>query len=126
MRVAYVDTSCFVAVTMGEPGSAGLQRKLAGFDGLFSSNLLEAELTSAMARERVAADPDLLDSINWVMPDRPLRSEIARVLQAGYVRGADCWHLATAIYLAETPAAISFLSLDERQRTVARKLGFRE
>ena len=78
-----------------------------------------------MARERVPAPPELLAKVRWIMPDRPLNDEIGRVLNAGYVRGADCWHLATALYLAPEPADISFLTLDLRQRGVARALGFK-
>jgi hypothetical protein len=46
------------------------------------------------------------------------------VLRVGYRRGADSWHLATALYLAPDPVAISFLTLDEPQLRVARALGF--
>lgn len=126
MKVAYVDTSCLVAWGLGEPGSARVQRRLRTLDALHSSNLLEAELHSVMARERVTPAPELLETITWVMPHRPLHAEIARVLQAGYVRGADCWHLATALYLAAEPESTIFLTLDARQQAVARKLGFQE
>lgn len=126
MKVGYVDTSCLVALALGEPAGAKLQRRLSGFDELHASNLLEAELNSVMARERSAATPALFRWISWVTPDRPLHDEIARVLAAGYVRGADCWHLASALYLAEDPGEISFLTLDTRQWSVARKLGFQE
>jgi hypothetical protein len=47
------------------------------------------------------------------------------VLDAGYLRGADCWHVATALYVSPEPSRLSFLTLDERQRDVARTLGFR-
>ncbi len=124
MRVAYVDTSCLVAVAFGAPGATALARRLARFDVLAASDLLEAELWSAFLREGVDPDPALLSGLAWVVPDRPLHDEIARVLAAGYVRGADCWHLATALYLAEEPAAVSFLTLDEPQAAVAKRLGF--
>lgn len=126
MKVGYVDTSCLVALALGEPAGAKLQRRLSGFDALHASNLLEAELKSVMARERSVATPALLRSITWITPDRPLQGEIERVLTAGYVRGADCWHLACALYLADDPRNISFLTLDARQASVARKLGFQE
>ena len=32
MKVAYVDTSCLVAIAFGERGTAALARRLAGFD----------------------------------------------------------------------------------------------
>jgi len=125
MKLAYVDTSCLVAVAFGEAGAAALARRLARFDVVAASDLLEAELRASFAREGVELEPALLSGISWVVPDRPLHEEIARVLTAGYVRGADCWHLASALYLAEEPAAISFLTLDERQAAVARALGFK-
>jgi predicted nucleic acid-binding protein len=124
LKVAYVDTSCLVAVAFGERGSTALARRLASFDEVVSSNLLEAELRAAFVREARTPDQDLLDRISWIVPDRPLHAEIAAVLAAGYVRGADCWHLATALYLAENAEEISFLTLDDRQAAVARALGF--
>ncbi|MEO6331657.1 MAG: PIN domain-containing protein [Gemmatimonadaceae bacterium] len=126
MKAAYVDTSCFVAIALGESGVASVTRRLAAFDALYSANLLEAELYSALHRERIPPDNRALDRIAWVTPDRPLHAEIERVLTAGYVRGADCWHLASALYLAKEPGDISFLTLDARQSSVARKLGFQE
>lgn len=46
------------------------------------------------------------------------------MLEQGYVRGADCWHLATALHLAGEPGRVVFLTLDRRQRDVALRLGF--
>lgn len=126
MKVGYVDTSCLVALALGEPAAARVQRRLSGFDELHASNLLEAELDSVMLRERSASTPALFKGISWVVPDRPLHAEIARVLEAGYVRGTDCWHLASALYLAQEPETLIFLTLDMRQLAVARKLGFQE
>jgi uncharacterized protein with PIN domain len=125
MKLAYVDTSCLVAIAFGEAGAAALARRLARFDVLAASDLLEAELRSAFLREGVEPVPEFLTGLSWVLPDRPLHAEIQRVLAAGYVRGADCWHLATALYLAADPATISFLTLDERQAAIAKALGFR-
>lgn len=126
MSVAYVDTSCLVAIAFGEPGAAALSRRLKGFDDLVSSNLLQAELLASFARERVPPPAGLPIKLSWILPDRPLRDEIERVLAAGYVRGADCWHLATALYLAEDPSSMSFLTVDDRQRKVALSLGFKD
>lgn len=124
MKIAYVDTSCLVAVALGERGAAAVERRLARFDRLVSSILLEAELRAALRREGVEGASRVLSSITWLLPDRPLSAEIAAVLEAGYVRGADCWHLATALYLAPEPSELSFMTLDERQRDVAALLGF--
>lgn len=124
MKAAYVDTSCLVAIAFGERGATAVERRLAGFDALVASNLLEAELRAAFKREKTDGVDALLGMIEWIAPERPLSEEIARVLSAGYVRGADCWHLATALYLSPVPSEISFVTLDERQREVAATLGF--
>jgi predicted nucleic acid-binding protein len=135
MKRAYVDSSCLVALAFGDGKVKGLRKRLRGFDQLLSSNLLEAEVRAAMRREGVdtaalseegKGGDDLLSWVDWVMPSRPLSVEIQAVLTAGYVRGADLWHLATALYLAQDPAALPFLTLDQRQGEVARTLGFPE
>jgi predicted nucleic acid-binding protein len=126
MRVGYVDTSCLVAIAFNEPGAMDLARRLSDFDELASSNLLEAELRAVFAREAVERDPATLMSLSWVVPDRPLHREMARVLGAGAVRGTDCWHLATALYLAPEPGTISFLTVNPRQQRIAEALGFRQ
>ena len=125
MTVAYVDSSCVVAVALAERGGTAMARRLGAFDELVSSNLLESEVRAALARERVATDIALLSAISWILPDRPLHGEIGMVLDAGYLRGADCWHLAAALYLAGDSREVAFLTLDERQAKVAGALGFR-
>lgn len=124
MGFAYVDTSCLVAIAFQEPGASGLRRRLERFEDLMSSNLLEAELLATLRREKIEGYPELLRAISWVLPDRPLGAEITRVLEMGFVRGADCWHLATALYLADDPRTLTFLTLDAHQQGVAARLGF--
>lgn len=125
MTFAYVDSSCLVALAFDEPGARKLGARLRRFDRLFSSNLLEAELRSALVREGVESHiEDLLSWLTWVYPNRPLTPEYARITAAGYLRGADLWHLANALFLAPDPTDLSFLTLDGRQGEVARRLGF--
>ncbi len=124
MIAAYVDTSCLVAIAFGEAGGEALAQRLQSMDWLFASNLLEAELRATFVRERVPSDHPLLGSITWVLPDRPLGKELSAVLATGYLRGADLWHLACALFLAGNPRDLPFITLDERQEVVARKLGF--
>jgi predicted nucleic acid-binding protein len=125
MKVAYVDTSCLVAIAFGERGSKALAKRLQGFDRLLSSDLLEAELLSTLTREKATDDPGgLLSHLDWLFPDRPLTTEYSRVLTAGYVRGADLWHLACALYVAPKAEEMYFLTLDKRQKKVAKQLGF--
>lgn len=124
MSVAYVDTSCVISIEFGESGSSGLSRRLNSFDTLVSANLLEAELLATFAREGRRSDPGSIDRIAWIIPDRPLHAEVTAVLARGYVHGADCWHLANALYFGEDPSTMSFLTLDNRQRAIALELGF--
>ena len=125
MRLAYIDTSCLVAIAFGEAGATKVAGRLERMDRLFASNLLEAELRSALAREKLSADPaGLLSSVTWVYPNRPLSGEFERVMVEGDVKGADLWHLACALFLAPEPTDLAFLTLDKRQEEVARRLGF--
>ena len=125
MAVAYVDTSCLVAIAFAERGATSIERRLREFDELVSANLLEAEIRSAFRRERVEFTAETIAALSWLIPDRSITDEITRVLDAGYVRGADCWHLASALFLEPEPASMTFLTLDDTQRKVAKALGFR-
>lgn len=125
MSDAYVDTSMLVAMLFGEPGSDAVTRRVEFYSRIVSSNLLEAELRSVCRRDARKLTPGLLSELQWIEPDRPLSAEIKRVLSAGYVRGADCWHLAAALFVAPEPGELTFLTLDKRQRDVATTLGFR-
>ncbi len=125
MRIAYVDTSCLVAIAFDEPGSRRLAARLKRFGRLFSSNLLEAELRSALIREKVENRGEaLLSGIAWIFPSRPLTPEFDRLAVAGYLKGADMWHLANALFLAPDGKDLVFLTLDMRQKEVAATLGF--
>ena len=124
MRQAYADTSWVVAIALHESGNAALQARLLGFDLVLASNLLEAELRAVVLREEASDPARYLQGFEWITPDRALTREIAAVLDAGYARGADCWHLATALYFAEDPSELTFLTLDRRQAAVAKTLGF--
>ena len=54
MRIAYVDTSVLTAIAFDEPGAVAHAQRLDEFPRLISSNLLEAELRAAFARENSA------------------------------------------------------------------------
>lgn len=125
MAVAYVDTSALVAVALGEPAGDAMAQRLNEFTSVMSSNLLEAELRSVYSREKRRFEATRLAGVEWVMPNRPLSPEIALVLDTGYMRGADLWHLATALFIAPDPGAMFFVTLDKRQDAAASILGFR-
>lgn len=124
MRLAYVDTSVLVAIAFGESGATAMSRRLAQFDQLASADLLEAELRATFMREGVEFDAGQWGMLSWVIPTRRLDREMEQVLAHGLVRGADCWHLSVALYLAGDPTLITFLTLDQRQREVASAIGF--
>src|SRR5262245_302323 len=123
MNAAYVDSSWWVAAAFGD-GIVPNPERLIDFDDVFAANLLEAEVRAAFRRRQKPFDKTTLEPLSWVLPDRPLGKEIARVLDAGYLKGADLWHLAVALYLSPDPSELVFLTLDERQGEVARQLGF--
>ena len=125
-RLAYVDTSAVMAIALEEPAAPHIARRLFSFVRLVSSNLLEAEARAAFHREGMAFDAGTFANITWVHPTRSLGPEIAKALEVGgYLRGADLWHVATALYVDATViGGISFITLDNRQRTVASNLGF--
>lgn len=124
MKVAYVDTSWLLAIAFREPGFRRRFEALARYDVVASTNLLEAEFRAALRREELESGHALLEQISWVLPPRPLGAELERILVERYLRGADLWHVATALFLADDPAEIDFLTLDEAQAEVASALGF--
>ena len=124
MSGAYVDSSSLIAIAFNEPGGADVRDRLNGFARLTSSNLLEAELRVAHMRDGRQVPPALLANVDWILPARPLGPEFEAVLSAGYLRGADLWHLACALYVTPDPGQLAFVTLDQRQREVAATLGF--
>ena len=127
LKTAYVDSSCLVAVALGEPGSHEILGRLSRYERLYSSPLLEAELRSSLARAGDAGRvKNILTWFLWVFPYRCLTQEIDLVLDAGYLKGSDLWHLSCALFLRpRIEMSLSFLTTDRRQGDIARALGFR-
>jgi hypothetical protein len=123
LKPAYVDTSCIVALALDERRAVAVRAVLERHV-LYAGNLLEAELAAAMQRNGQAFDPAFTEPLSWILPTRALSPEIEAVQRAGYVRGADLWHLACSLYLSPDPADIAFLTVDLHQAAVARALGF--
>ena len=121
---AYVDTSAVLAIEFDEVNAPYAIERIDRASKLVSSNLMEAELRSAMRRQGIELDPKIISDVGWVHPDRPLTLEFEVALRAGYLRGADLWHVAVALYVSPDPSQISFVTLDGRQRKVAQELGF--
>ena len=124
MTAAFVDTSVLLAIAFREPDFEAVAERLSGFETVYACELLEAELRSAYRRENMALESAVLDKLTVIQQLQPLREEMIRVLAAGYLRGADCFHVAMAMSLAPDPRELTFLTLDKRQREVAAALGF--
>ncbi len=124
MSIAYVDSSALTAIVFDEPHASTLASRINGFDRLISSNLLEAELRATFVREKLEFEESTVLGIDWILPDRTLTPEFKTVLRAGYLRGADLWHVATALYVSSGLPELSFATLDARQAVVADALGF--
>lgn len=127
MTVAYLDTSVFLAVVLGEAEAPRLRRVVAAHDRLLTSDLLLAEALCAARRERV--DVELLRpafaALTLVLPPRSLEREMREALTIGRLRGADLWHVACALFVAgDARSDLAFLSRDAAQRAVAGRLGF--
>lgn len=128
MRVAYVDTSALVALAFDEHQGDRVREALAEYDRLFSSDLLEAELRSVFHRQRRPWSDAWVAGVGRVRPEGRLGPLFDRVLSAGFLRGADLWHLACALHLAELldplpSPPLGFLTLDRAQREVGERLG---
>jgi uncharacterized protein with PIN domain len=121
---AYMDSSIAVAIAFEEATADVSYERLRAFKNVYASQLLEAELRSAFRREQREFDSRIVRAAIWINPVQQLSDEVRRVLDAGYVRGAGRWHLACALYVCEDPTHLVFLTLNKRQRDVARALGF--
>jgi hypothetical protein len=124
VAIAYIDSSSVVAMVFGEPGARRVTTASRTYTRLVSSNLLEAEVRSALQRERAAPVPGVFSGIDWVHPNRALTSEFERVVAHGPLRGADLWHVACALFLDPSATELAFITLDVPQRRIAAALGF--
>jgi hypothetical protein len=125
LRIAYVDSSCLIAVALQEEGAGELLFQLSRFDRLVSSPLAEAEYRAALAREGVAGKAgNLLSWLDWIQPYRRLTPEIDRILEVGNARGADLWHLACALFVRPKLEGLRFITRDGGQASIARALDF--
>lgn len=126
MSIAYIDTSALIAIEFSELNWEVLHKKLSQFETIVSSNLLEAEYRAACVRENRFYSKQLQFQIDWVHPDRSLKEELITVLDVGYLRGADLWHVAVALYAkAISKSEMQFISLDKKQNAIAATVGLR-
>ncbi len=124
--ILYVDSSILVAVLFGEKGALRYERLLNKCEEALSANLTEAEVLATLSREKL--DPklarDALKTISLVFPDTSLVEHYQNLFTHGHCRGADAYHLATALYLDPSAKELVFLTADVQQRKMAVQLGF--
>jgi hypothetical protein len=125
VKAAYIDTSLLIGIKFQKYVSAKTHA-IRQYE-LFSSELLIAEMLAFGKRESIEQNliGEALKGLSWVIPEGSIAGECKRVIECGYARGADLWHLACACYLSPNPRELAFLTLDDQQCSLAAQLGFR-
>ncbi len=134
----YAESSAVLAWLLGEEAAPRVRRALAAADMVLASDLTLVECDRVLIRavalgdttEAAAADrrallntaaahwnvlrigPEIVDRARQPFPGEPIRT-------------LDALHLASALVARSAVAGVEFLSLDDRIRTVAGRLGFR-
>lgn len=125
MSWAYIDSSVLIATLLEDHPKPQLDKFWGSAEWFISSYLLQAEVFSAVKREK--ADMQLaaleIKKIGFVRTDS-LAEELMEIFKAGYVRGADAFHLATALWIRGKHKDLKFITLDEKQKEIARYLDF--
>lgn len=124
----YVDSSVILALLFEETKSSQYRKLLQGNRRqVFSSSLLEAEVYAAAKREGVPLEvaAGFVDLVSLVFPEESLQRQYLKIFQQGYCRGADAYHLATALYLDHEGKNLVFVTADRIQAVVARAIGFK-
>lgn len=127
VEVGYLDTSAFLAVSLHQAEAKELKRPLSAMRRLIASDLLISEASSAFRREGLPLAPLATQLSGIDIITTSLTPEIlAEVLKAGYVRGADAHHLSSAFWFCNgMPESLYFISLDDAQLSLAKRLGFK-
>ncbi len=101
--IAYLDTSAYVKLVLGEPESAALREELSRWPARVSSRLLIVESLRACSRYGAAfaarADAGLSDLALLPMDDALLHA--AARLEPSSLRSLDAIHLATALSIRD-------------------------
>jgi predicted nucleic acid-binding protein len=106
--LAYVDTSAYLKLLFTEHETQALETVISEWPDVVSSELLEVEMHRAAYRAGLAARDcdDLLDAVNFVAMDEPIRRHSHRIAQP-LLRAGDAIHLATGPVLVQISASSS-------------------
>lgn len=123
--MAYLDSSTYVKVLLGEAGAAALLAELADWDGYVSSALLAVESIRACGRRHAL---DAQEARRWLagVSLLPLDDAIldkATELQPVGLRSLDALHLATALSIRDHIGVL--LTYDERLGQAAASHGLK-
>lgn len=126
--VCYLDTSAWIAWKFGQRGKELFDNVDLEKDMVLSSPLLVAEYLSFLKKIERLADTryeDELEFIRWIHPVDPIFKSCSEVAIKTELRGADLYHLATAVWFTEGHRKeLRFLTCDDAQKNAAKKLGF--
>jgi len=126
--VYYLDTSAWIAWKFAQEGQNLFKKVSLKRDSIVSSPLLVAEYVAFLRKIdklKTTRFEEELSFIRWIYPADPLfpiygscRDEIA-------LRGADFFHIATALWFCgDHTSEVCFLSCDGDQTKAAKSLGF--
>lgn len=121
----YIDSSVLLGMLFDDQETEFLKKMPAA--QTVSSHLLEAEVLSACFRDNIETHKavSLLNEIDLITLDRSLVGEYNLIFQSGYLKGADAFHLACALFLDPTCKNLTFVTADKPQAIIAKKLGFK-
>lgn len=123
--LAYVDTSAFVKLVLGEEEAAALRTELTTWEGAVASRLLRTEAIRACARYGQTFADLAREALNAVAL-LPLDDDVldaAAAVEPGGLRTLDALHLATALSVGDDVGAM--LVYDARLASAAEQAGLR-
>jgi len=122
-RLAYVDTSAFVKLVLGEDEAGALRKELTRWDGHVASRLLRTEAIRACSRYG-RSYAELAERASKALALIPLDEAVldrAAELEPAELRTLDALHLATALSLGDDLGAM--LVYDSRLAEAGRGAG---
>ena len=125
MSYLYVDTSILASILCQQRGYELFFDILSTARGVFSSNLIEAELFSVGRREKIIHEKTmvLLSSVEIYFPCDSFQRYYHQIFQDNHCSGADAYHIACALDLDAKKNELKFLTADKNQAFVAKKAG---
>lgn len=121
--LAYVDTSAFVKLVLGEDEAPALRGALAQWEGVVASRVLRTEAIRACARYGRSYENLAREALTTValLPLDDAVLDLAATVKPPELRSLDALHLATALSIADDLGAM--LVYDVRLASAAERAG---